>query len=138
MVSPLSVQHNKWIPSLNGFYLSPFFLSRGSERSVAELIDFNQHCWRDDKVRHLFLHHEAEVILQVSLNPLWPKDKLIWHFARNGIYFINSTYKAGMSYMRSLSITNGPSNLDKESRFWNSIHKLPIDPKFGCFYRELF
>lgn len=29
----------------------------------------------------LFLHHEAEVILQTPIIPLWPEDKLIWKFS---------------------------------------------------------
>ncbi|KAI5682250.1 hypothetical protein M9H77_03478 [Catharanthus roseus] len=61
---------DKWNSSFNGFSPSTFFLDRGRERKVADLIYLNQYCWREDRVMHLFLHHEAEVILQTRLNPL--------------------------------------------------------------------
>lgn len=44
---------------------------------MIELIDFNQCCWREDRVHHLFLHYKADVILQISFNPTWSKDKLV-------------------------------------------------------------
>lgn len=38
-----------------------------------------------------------------------------------------------MSYMHSTSVRDSPSNLDMESRFWSSIHKLLVQPKVQMF-----
>lgn len=35
---------------------------------------------------NLFLHHEANAILQIP--PVWPEDKLIWYHTSNCIYTI--------------------------------------------------
>lgn len=47
---------------------------------MVEIIDFNQCCSREDRVRHLFLHHETEAILEFPLNLGWLEDKLVWNF----------------------------------------------------------
>lgn len=67
---------------LNGLAQSSYYLSRGSKRKVANLIDFNQHCWREDKIPYFFLHHEADDILQISLKPSWIDEKIIWNLHR--------------------------------------------------------
>ncbi|KAI5662891.1 hypothetical protein M9H77_22214 [Catharanthus roseus] len=97
------ILHNKWIPFLIGFSLSPYFLSRRSERNVIDLIDFNQCCWRNDKVRHLFLNHEAKAILQILLNPAWPSDKLICILPPTGC-------RTGLNYLRSSQQSEKTSN----------------------------
>lgn len=57
------ISPDKWIPTLKD--PSPLFfnLTRGLERKVVDLIDYNQCCCREDRIKHLFLHHEAEAIL---------------------------------------------------------------------------
>lgn len=58
---------------------------------MADLIDFNQVFWKEDRVKHLFLHHEVEAILRIPLNlawPAWPEDKFIWHFSSNCIHMV--------------------------------------------------
>lgn len=61
--------------------------------------------------RSLFLHHEVDVILQIPLNPFWPEDKIIWSFTSNGAYTVKSVYKIGMTFIKNVSPTEGPSNL---------------------------
>lgn len=50
---------------------------RGPERKVAELINYNQYCWRMDRIRHLFLPHEVYAILYIHINPALPADQLV-------------------------------------------------------------
>lgn len=107
--------YSKWIPSLQGNTPSSFFLARSSERQVLDLIDFNQNCWREYCIRHLFLHHKVEAILQSPLNPTWPFDRIIWHHTPNSIYIVNSGYKVRMNHRRSMSINDGSSNSIMES-----------------------
>ncbi|KAI5659437.1 hypothetical protein M9H77_28230 [Catharanthus roseus] len=64
-----NISSDKWIPTLRKLSPSSFYLSRGSEIRVSELIDYNQCCWREDSIRTLFLHHKAEAILNIPLNP---------------------------------------------------------------------
>lgn len=137
-VSPLKFGINWWIPSLHGHVPSSLFLFRGNESHVAELIEFNKSCWREDRIRHLFLNHEVEAILQIPLNSAWPDDKIIWHHIPNDIYTVKYGYKEeGMNYMSSSKMIAGPSNSIQESKLWNSIHNLVVQPKIRCLFGHL-
>ncbi|KAI5658537.1 hypothetical protein M9H77_27330 [Catharanthus roseus] len=102
----LSPSYVVWIPSLNEFTPS-YFTSE------------------EDRVRHLFLHYEAEAILQIPFNLSWPEDKLIQNFTMNGIYNVKSGYKIGIDFVRRSLLTQEALNRSHEISLWNSIHTLP-------------
>lgn len=86
--------------------------------------------------RHYYVHvftSEANAILQIPLNPTWHDGKLIWNYTSNDIYTIKSRYRVGMDFTKSITLTKGPSNMNQESKLWNYIHNLPIQPKLGIF-----
>lgn len=76
---------------------SPYHRNKVSKRMVVKLIDHN-YCRRDDRVRHIFLQHEADTIVLIPLNPTWPEDKLVWSFTLTGIYTVKSAYQIGMVF----------------------------------------
>ncbi|KAI5662672.1 hypothetical protein M9H77_21995 [Catharanthus roseus] len=119
---------------LEGRNLLSLGLVAGPERNVADLIGFNQGCWREDRVRHLFLPYEADTILQIPLNPAWIDDRLIWHFAPNGIYLVKSGSKVRMVYMSSIDRFAGTLIIDQETKVWKEIHGLPVQPKIIIFF----
>ncbi|KAI5662020.1 hypothetical protein M9H77_21343 [Catharanthus roseus] len=43
-----NISYDKWIPTLKKLIPSPYHLSRGPEKMVSDLIDYNQCCWRED------------------------------------------------------------------------------------------
>lgn len=98
------ISTNKWIPSLNGFDSLFLIISRGQERNVTGLIDFNQYCKREDIIRHLFLHYEAEATLQIPLNHAWLDYKFIQNFTTNEIYTVKSGYKISMDFVRQSTV----------------------------------
>lgn len=79
------------------------------------------------------MHHEAEAILKIPLNPTWPKDHLIWNFTANGIYMVKSGYKIGMELMQSLSTAQGTSSIEVETKTWTLIYNLPMQSKIRMF-----
>ncbi|KAI5678577.1 hypothetical protein M9H77_09527 [Catharanthus roseus] len=117
-----NISHDKWIPALKKLTLSPYHSSRGPERMVSKLIDYNQCCWREDKIQFLFLHHEAEAILNIPLNPAWPEDQLL-----------KSGYKIGMEFMNNNASGQGTSSTEAEGKIWNLIHNLQVQPKIRMF-----
>lgn len=72
-----SMSRDKWIPTLKELSPSSFHISRGLERKVSNLIDYNQCCSREDIIRNLFLHHEVKIILRIPLKLSWTEDTLI-------------------------------------------------------------
>lgn len=105
----ITTRHSKWIASLKGFLLLHIsFPEVQKERWLISLIFF-QYCWREDKICYLFLHHQAEVIVQIRLNPSWLGDKIIWSHASNEIYTIKSGYKFGMNFIQGRTPTESPS-----------------------------
>lgn len=105
---------------------------------MAYLIDFNPFNWREVRVRHIFLHHEAEVILQIPLNLAWPADKLILSYTSNGIYIVKSGYKVGIDFIKDSTLTEGTLDMNQDSRHWNYIHNIPVQPKLRLFFLKFF
>lgn len=92
---------------------------------VVELIDFNQCCWLEDLVCHLFLHHN-KAILQIPLNLAWSEDKLVWNFNKNRIFIFKSSYKVGMDYIHNSISSLSTSSMMFEIKLWDQFHSLPI------------
>ncbi|KAI5663685.1 hypothetical protein M9H77_23008 [Catharanthus roseus] len=82
---------------------------------------------------HLIRSLNSMAILQIPVSPAWPDDRIIWHLTPNGIYTVKSSYKEGMNYMCSSRMIAGASNLIQESKLWNSIHNLAVQPKIRIF-----
>ncbi|KAI5662162.1 hypothetical protein M9H77_21485 [Catharanthus roseus] len=66
---------------------------------------------------------------QAPLTPAFPEDKFIWPFSKNGIYIVKSGYKARMSSMSASSRSDSLSSANQEAKIWNSIYRLPVQPK---------
>lgn len=128
-----TIGHSKWIQFLNGFAPSFYFLSRGPKKRVADLIDCNQCCWTEDRIRYLFLHHGTKAILQIPRNLSWPEDNIIWYFTLNEVYTVKSGYNIGMKFMKNPTPREGTSNSHQEIKLWNYIHQLPMQSKIRLF-----
>jgi hypothetical protein len=63
---------------------------------VADLIDHDSRKWNVDLLQAEFEDEEAKVISGIPLNPLCPKDKLIWRGTMNGEFSVRSAYHLGV------------------------------------------
>jgi len=101
----IHVWTNKWIP--RPFSFTPLFPDTAPNLSllVADLIEFNDGCWKEDSVRAIFKPCDVDYILNIPLCHLWPNDKITWHFTTTGEFKVRSAYHLA----RALKTKNNPT-----------------------------
>jgi len=128
--SSLKAWQTRWLPRPTSFLLINWNHNSNTEMVVAELIDKEAGCWREDSVRRLFLPIDAELILRIPLCTSWPIDKLIWHFTSNGTFSVKSAYHL----LRSLKRGDKPSSSTGTCQhFWKAIWTLDVPPRVKLF-----
>lgn len=85
--------------------------------------------WKEEVVKHLFLPHEADLILGIPLSFQRPPDCIAWAHTPSGMFTTSSAYKILVSY-DSMS-TIGSSNLDNQKKFWKCLWQLRVPKKLS-------
>jgi len=126
----LQAWQSRWLPRPHSFLPIPWCHDINMEVSVAELIDKEGGCWREQLVRSLFLPIDAEHILRLPLCLSWPADKLIWHFSSTGNFSVKSAYHL----IRSLKSQDKPSgSMAAGHHFWKKLWSLGVPPRIKMF-----
>ena len=68
---------------------------------VADLIDKDSGCWKEEVVKELFRPCNVNLILLIPLCHAWPEDKFIWHFSTDGKFMVRSAYHLARSLKKS-------------------------------------
>ena len=73
----LKVWMARWLLRLVSFIAIMGTQEVDAEMRVADLIDKDAGCWREEMVRRTFLPLDAKLVLRIPLYTSWPEDKLI-------------------------------------------------------------
>ena len=126
----LKAWRSRWLPRPHSFLPIPWRQDIDMETSVADLIDKEVGCWKEQIVRHLFLPIDAEQILRTPLCTTWPEDKLSWHFTTSGNFSVKSAYHL----IRSLKGRENPSSSTASGQpFWKKLWALEVPPRIKMF-----
>ena len=102
------IRKDKWLPNQHSSCIISPQKNFPNNTRVCALIDGNNSCWLEDRVRDVFLPHEADSILSLPLSHLGADDKLIWTATNNGIYSTKTAYQLLNDMAKSAA--TGPSN----------------------------
>ena len=98
---------------------------------VSFLIDQVRFVWKVSLVKHLFLPHEADMILGIPLSFKQSPDRIAWAPTPSGIFTTGSTYKLIVSGAMNSFV--GSSNLDNQRKFWRGLWQLRVPNKIKMF-----
>jgi ribosomal protein L37AE/L43A len=89
---------------------------------VSALIDWDTKKWNRSLIEQYFLEEEREIILNIPLSPLLPKDKLIWRCTKNGDFSVRSAYHLGLDTQMAANPSSSMKSDDNEvwKVCWNS------------------
>ena len=105
-------------------------LDADANMRVADLIDTEAGCWREELVRQLFLSIDVDIILQIPLCTSWPEDKLIWHYTADGLFSVRSAYHL----LRTKMKPDTPSSSGGLGQaLWRRIWKMDVPPRIRLF-----
>ncbi|MDV3193925.1 MAG: hypothetical protein Q8835_02560, partial [Sweet potato little leaf phytoplasma] len=94
--------------------------------TVANLIHRNG-TWNEQMIRDLYIDQDANLIINIPLNPQQKEDIIIWQFDPKGIFSVKSAYRLGMqSQNQSMASV---SNYCHQNSLWKSFWKTPIPSK---------
>lgn len=95
---------------------------------VAQFIDHEHRCWRDNLIRLFFPDECSRHILSIHLPRGQCEDKLIWQPVKSGKYYVKSGYKqALLCYCPSYGQQN------RDQMVWEKLWKLWFPPKWALF-----
>nr|XP_023887877.1 uncharacterized protein LOC112000001 [Quercus suber] len=125
------IHGDKWLPDLySSCVVSPQKNFPNNTR-VCALIDVENRCWMEDRIREEFLPHEAEAILSLPLSFNGKEDRLIWAETTNGYYTTKSTYR--LLLKEAEAATPGTSNSAAQKLFWQELWSLNVPNKIRHF-----
>ena len=78
---------------------------------VADLIDTSLGCWKEQKIDECLVSFDAQRIKAIPLCDIPQPDFLYWELERNGIYSVNSGYRAMCEEARSGEASGSNSGL---------------------------
>lgn len=83
--------------------------------------------WNVDLINMIFSEQEAVAILQMPINRMDAKDRIIWAHAKNGIYSVNTAYRR-LEKGRSLIGLHpeSSSNREQETKMWKRTWGVQI------------
>ncbi|GMI71693.1 hypothetical protein like AT4G29090 [Hibiscus trionum] len=123
----VNIWNDVWVPGLpNGRIVVDSISTQFSW--VADLIDEQGRTWKEDVIRLLFTHDQAEQILKIPLAEVPILDFYTWRYDTSGIYNVKSGYKLlmGPEYFSSTEL----SDLQKcKKRVFDSVWSCPIPSK---------
>jgi hypothetical protein len=105
-------------------------------RRVADLINQNDHTWKEDIVRKNFMPHDAEEVLRIRLPSSDTEDFVSWPSEKNGVFSVRSAYRLALDEKLDIQ-TNSSNSKDGERKLWNAIWKANVPPKVRVFVWKL-
>ncbi|KAK1361719.1 hypothetical protein POM88_046193 [Heracleum sosnowskyi] len=85
--------------------------------------------WDESFIKNIFNSEDAQTILKIPWGSNEIKDKIIWHYSKNGEYSVKSGYKAAMICKDDAE----SSNMTYTKSWWNYVWKMIVPPKVKHF-----
>ena len=126
----LKIWSSRWLPRPGSFRPILGSLDADDDLSVADFIDTEAGCWREELVCQTFLPINVDIILQIPLCTSWPDDKLIWHYSADGVFSVRSAYHLLRSKLRP-DIPSSSSGLGQA--LWKRVWRLNVPPRIRLF-----
>jgi hypothetical protein len=93
---------------------------------VADLLDTESVCWKEDLVRQTFIQTDAEAILKIPICGQL-EDYIAWHPDNKGIFSVKSAYRVYTQNTideRQAGSSSGGAGNDWERNIWNRLWNL--------------
>ncbi|KAL0458617.1 UNVERIFIED_CONTAM: putative mitochondrial protein, partial [Sesamum latifolium] len=86
------IWRDPWVPRPHFF--GPINRTNGHppNTTVSELIDPDNHCWKEELIDSCFDSADAELMKSLPLARHGIEDTVVWHYSKNGIYSVKSAY----------------------------------------------
>ena len=91
---------DRWLPSPDSFKVTSPVGSHTGLELVSSLVDVDRRGWDAERVRNIFLPHEADLILSMPISARLPADSRIWAWSSNGRFTVKSAYNVAQKVLK--------------------------------------
>lgn len=106
----------------------------GEDALVEELLDLDTRQWNRSLIYNSFNRQKALKVVSIPISLRPSRDKLCWHWEKDGFYSVRSAYHLMSNHRENLQ--PGPSS-HRDERLWKAIWKAPIPNKIKNFIWRL-
>jgi hypothetical protein len=128
------IWRDSWIP--RGEMKATTNPSNSRVRRVADLINQEDHSWKEDMVRNIFMPYDAQEILKIRLPRYDQEDFISWTPDKHGLFTVKSAYNLALD-LRNNSPPNSSNSLNGDRGLWNTIWKSKAPQKVKIFTWKL-
>ena len=111
-----------WLIDGNNFYLESPPIPRFESLCVNDLMIPMSQEWDSEFLEELFCARDVDAILNISLRRTPVYDSRIWHFTKNGGYFVKTGHRAAMEAIFGIMEDQVYGN-------WQNLWKLQVPPR---------
>jgi hypothetical protein len=105
-------------------------------RRVAELINQQDHTWKEDLVRKNFMPYDAEEILKIRLPKYEEEDLISWRPEKHGRFTVRSAYNLALD-LRNKTPPSSSTSMNGDRGLWKTIWASKAPPKVKIFTWKL-
>ncbi|XP_065615736.1 uncharacterized protein LOC136061642 [Quercus suber] len=131
----VKIWEDRWIPTPDSFMVVSPKTPLESEM-VACLIDKETGSWDIDKVKGVFLPHEAEAILGMTISSRPVKDSVIWAWTTNGNFSMKGAYWVAQKWLKDQNHKADKGSTSDNTRMrslWRLVWSLNCPNKMKQF-----
>ncbi|CAN6571798.1 unnamed protein product [Malus baccata var. baccata] len=131
----INIRKDPWFPKPSTFKAR---VNEGLQASmVSDLIDPENREWKTDIVKGGFLKEDVSSILSIPLSKHGMRDRLVWHYSKNGEYTVRTGYGVALGLMENGDLGKKgrgmPSSAPSLTHVWNKIWKFEVPNKMKFF-----
>jgi hypothetical protein len=120
----IKVWGDRWLPTPQTFQVQSPPKIIDSQSMVASLINPTSKNWNEALLKEVFTEEEAQVIANIPLSSLLPKDRLIWCETASGIFLVRSAYYLGKEEKERRAAQS--SQLSIEQELWKALWAMEV------------
>ena len=128
MGSSLNIWHDSWLKNNDNLKLLTPIIEGLKDLRVQDLLKPGSRDWDIELLDELFYSTDVNAIVRTPLVSHDSQDRLIWHYAKNGIYSVKSGYRIAMN-----NNSNTVQNMSNFPRNWSAIWNQTLPPRIKLF-----
>lgn len=136
----MHIWDDRWIPIPDSFSAISPRAPQAEAELVSDLIDVDKKIWDVAKVRSIFLHQEAKVVLGIPISNRMQEDSFIWAWTINGKFTVESAFGVAQKWLKegsNRSETGSSSDNSKMKAIWKMTWKLNFHIRSNILCGEL-
>jgi hypothetical protein len=127
----IRIWRDNWVP--RGDMKVTVNTTKSRIRRVEQLINHEEHTWKEDVVRRIFKNYDAEEILKIRLPNYESEEFISWTLERHGLFTVRNAYNLALDLRNNIT-QNTSTNGNGDRGLWKIIWSSKVPQKVKKFH----